>query len=267
MKNILVPIGITPEVSKTLQYAIDMAEHFGSALYVVDAYPSAIPTTSIMNVKGIIKENTLNRIKDVIQQVDRKGFDIQYVAQNGDLLSAVRALDRKIHLDMIVVAPQNNDISDDVFLGKVAGSLIKQTEIPVMVAPIEGDFKSPKRLLWAFKKGQVQNPKTLRPLQLLKDKFDTIINGLLVKTPGHKPGDLELDDAMAALVPEPIITANATTYQGVLEHFQSNQPDMLAVIKREQGFFEKLWKTSIVYKHEFYCSIPLLVLKPRSRYR
>ena len=136
-----------------------------------------------------------------------------------------------------------------------------------MVAPIEGDFKSPKRLLWAFKKGQVQNPKTLRPLQLLKDKFDTIINGLLVKTPGHKPGDLELDDAMKALVPEPTITANATTYQGVLEHFQSNQPDMLAVIKREQGFFEKLWKTSIVYKHEFYCSIPLLVLKPRSRYR
>ena len=267
MKNILIPIGISPEVSKTLQYAIDLAQHFNSTLYVVDAYPSGIPTTSIANVKGILKEKTLNRVKAVIETVDRREHDIQYLAQNGDLISAVRSLDRKVHLDLIIVPPQNNDISDKVFLGKVAGSLIKRTEVPVLVAPIEALFQPPKRLLWAFQKGQVKNPKTLTPLHDLKAQFKTEISGLLVKTHSHKPGDLELDDAMSALVPEPKMTTNATTYQGVLEHFQNSQADTLVVFKRDRGFFEKLWETNVVYKNEFYCSIPLLVLKHRSQYR
>ena len=267
MKNILVPVGISPEVSNTLQYAIDFAAHFGSTLYVVDAYPSGIPTTSIANVKGILKEKTLNRIKEVVQQVDRKGFDLQYVAQNGDLVSAVRSLDRKVHLDLIVVAPQNNDISDEVFLGHISGSLIKRTEVPVLVAPIGGQFVPPKKMLWAFNKGQVQNAKTLRPLQELIEKFACSVKGLMVKVPGHQASDLVLDSAVSALCPQPIETSNATTYQGVLEHFQKNKPDLLVVFKRERGFFEKLWMTNLVYKKEFYCSIPLLVLKHRSQYR
>jgi hypothetical protein len=48
---------------------------------------------------------------------------------------------------------------------------------------------------------------------------------------------------------------------GVLEHFQANQPDMLVVFKRERGFFEKLWETDIVFKKDFYCTLPLLILK------
>ena len=268
MKNILVPIGISPEVSNCLQYAIDLAEHFGSTLYIVDAYPSGIPTTSIANVKGILKEKTFNRLKEVIHQVDRKGFDIQYVAQNGDLVSAVRSLDRKVHLDMIVVTPQNNDISDEIFLGKVAGSLIKRTEVPVMVAPIGARFNPPKRMLWAFKKGQVQNPKILGPLHVLQEKFKLEIYGLLVKTPGHRPKDLDMDAAVGTtLVTKPTVTSNATTYQAVLEHFHSHEPDLLTVFRRERGFFEKLWETNVVYKREFYCSVPLLVLKHRSQFR
>lgn len=267
MKNILVPIGISPEVSNTLQYAIDLAAHYGSTLFVVDAYPAAIPTTSIANVKGILKEKTLNRVKEVIQQVDRKGFDLQYVAQNGDLVSAVRALDRKVHLDLIIVAPQNNDISDEVFLGQVSGSLIKRTEVPVLVAPIGATFEPPQKMLWAFNKGQVQTPKTLTPLHQLIEKFGCSIKGLLVKVPGHQASDLTLDAAVSELSPAPIVSANATTYQGVLEHFQKNKPDLLVVFKRERGFFEKLWMTNVVYKKEFYCSIPLLVLKHRSQYR
>jgi len=267
MKNILVPIGISPDAPKTLQYAIDLAAVFGSTLYVVDAYPAGIPTTSIANVKGILQEKSLQRIKAVVETVDRKGFDIQFVAQNGDLLSAVRSLDRKVHLDLIVVTPQNNDISDEVFLGKVAGSLIKRTEVPVLVAPIKSTFTPPKKVLWAFKKGNVKNPKTLTPLQELQDAFDCEIKGLLVKVPGYKASDLELDAAVSAISPEPIHTNNATTYQGVLEHFQQNNPDLLVVFKRERGFFEKLWMTHVVYKKEFYCSVPLLVLKHRTQYR
>ena len=89
-----------------------------------------------------------------------------------------------------------------------------------------------------------------------------------MKTPGHRPKDLDMDAAVGAtLVTEPTVTSNATTYQAVLEHFHSHEPDLLTVFRRERGFFEKLWETNVVYKREFYCSVPLLVLKHRSQYR
>jgi hypothetical protein len=46
-----------------------------------------------------------------------------------------------------------------------------------------------------------------------------------------------------------------------LEHFQANQPQMLVVFKRARGFFEKLWEPDVIYKKDFYCKVPLLVLK------
>ena len=58
-----------------------------------------------------------------------------------------------------------------------------------------------------------------------------------------------------------IYSANATVYQGVLEHFQEYNPDLLVVFKRERGFFEKLWETDIIFKKDFYCTVPLLILK------
>jgi hypothetical protein len=35
----------------------------------------------------------------------------------------------------------------------------------------------------------------------------------------------------------------------------------LVTFKRERGFFEKLWEPDIIYKKDFYCKVPLLVLK------
>ena len=58
-----------------------------------------------------------------------------------------------------------------------------------------------------------------------------------------------------------IKTENATTFQAVLEHFQSNNPDILCVVRRKRGFFKKLWEKNVVLKKEFYISKPLLVLQ------
>ena len=55
-------------------------------------------------------------------------------------------------------------------------------------------------------------------------------------------------------------TENAMLFQGVLEHFQSHNPDMLCVIRRKRGFFQKLWEKNVVLKREFHTSKPLLVL-------
>jgi hypothetical protein len=54
---------------------------------------------------------------------------------------------------------------------------------------------------------------------------------------------------------------NATTYQGILEHYKSFDPDLLCVVRRKRGIFSKLWEGDTILKKDFYVSsMPVLIL-------
>ena len=118
-------------------------------------------------------------------------------------------------------------------------------------------------MMLAFKSGEVKSIDTLKPLIQFQNKFKTLLKLLLVKVPGFANRNHKLDDNLIKRSEGLIYSENATVYQGVLEQFQSNSPDMLIVFKRERGFFVKLWEPDRIYKRDFYCTIPLLVLKIR----
>jgi len=116
-------------------------------------------------------------------------------------------------------------------------------------------------MLLAFKTGEVKDTATLKPMIAFQKKFKTKLKLLLVKVPGFANRNHHLDDALVQRSEGLTFSENATVYQGVLEHFQANKPDLLVAFKRERGFFEKLWEPDRIYKKDFYCTIPLLVLK------
>ena len=55
-------------------------------------------------------------------------------------------------------------------------------------------------------------------------------------------------------------TENVTTFQGVLEHYKSHDPDILCVVRRNRGFFIKKWEKNTILKRDFYSTKPVLVL-------
>ena len=152
----------------------------------------------------------------------------------------------------------------EVFLGRIAGSVIKRTEIPVLVAPLDKSFSPPERMLLAFKTGEVKASSTISPLASIQEKFKSKLKLLLVKVPGFANRNHQLNDELMQRSDQLLYSENATVYQGVLEHFQANKPDLLVAFKRGRGFFEKLWEPDLIYKKDFYCTVPLLVLKNKN---
>lgn len=130
----------------------------------------------------------------------------------------------------------------------------------MLIVPESYVFKPFNAILTAFRTGIVNKKNVLDPLKFIKNKFNPVINLLLVKTPKYVDEDLILNEQLESLKSSLTITENATTFQGVLEHFQSHQPDMLCVFRRKRGFFNKLWEKNTILKKEFHCNIPLLVL-------
>lgn len=263
MNHILVPIGSKENASNTLQYAIDFAKEIGAKVFVFRAYKVLSKAGTFININDILERETNLYIQTMISSVDTKGVDVKMISAKGGTVESINSVHEELGIDLIVVGPRSNSIKEEVFLGSTSGSIVKQTEIPVLIVPEHYKFSPFKVALTAFKSGILEQQDVLTPLQEIKILFKTKVNLLLVKTPEYKEEDLVVDASLKALQNTFSTSENVTTFQGVLEHFQSNNPDLLCVFRRKKGFFQKLWEKNTVLKSEFHCSIPLLILSGR----
>ncbi len=260
MKNILVPIG-TSNTGETLQYAIDFASEFSAQIFVMDVFSVSAKTGSLANISEKVAKSSKERLKEVIDKVDIKGTPVKIATYNGDIIDGLKEIDRELGIDLIIIAPRSNYIKEELYLGNTTGKIIKRTDIPALIVPKGTVFTPFKTALTAFKSGVLKKKRMLEPLLTFQKKFGTSVNLLLVKTPGYDKDDLKVNPALLDISEQLTITENATTYQGVLEHFQSHQPDLLCVFRRKRGFFKKLWEKNTILKSEFFVKIPVLMLR------
>ena len=263
MKNILVPIGTSPDASETLQYAVDFATDFGAEVYVMEVFNVTSKTGTLANVSEKVAESGKERLKGVIAQIDAKQIDIKIASYNGELVDGLVEIDKDLGIDLIILAPRSNDIQEEVYLGPTSGKIVKQTNIPTLVVPNGTKYKAFHNILVAFKSGILKRKRILNPLITISEKHRSKVNLLLVKTPGYSDEDLKINTALMDISSQLTITENATTYLGVLEHFQSKHPELLCVFRRKRGFFKKLWEKSTILKSEFSVPIPVLILSTK----
>ena len=261
MKHILVPIGSTESAINTLQYAIDFASEMNANIFVFRAYSAQTKAGTIININAIIERETNLYLRTMVKSVDTKNVTIKLIAAKGTTADSVVAIDEELGIDLIIIGAKSNSIKEEVFLGKTAGSIVKQTEIPLLTIPENYSFKPITTILTAFKSGVIKSKTALKPLEFISKKFNATVNLLLVKTPNYKNEDLEINSALANLQSTLTTTENATTFQGVLEHLKTFNPDMLCVFRRKRGFFQKLWEKNTILKEEFSTTVPLLILK------
>ena len=263
MKNILVPIGTSSSTGATLQYAIDFASEFDGNVFVMDVFNVTSKAGNLANISEKVAASSKERLKEVIARVDAKKVTIKIATYNGDIVDGLKEIDRELGIDMIVLAPRSNDIKEEIYLGYTSGRIVKKTDIPILVVPKGTEFKAFKTILTAFKSGILKKKRIINPLITIQEQFKANINLLLVKTPGYSNDDLKVNTALMDISSNLTLTENATTYQGVLEHFQSNQPDLLCVFRRKRGFFKKLWEKNTVSKADFFVKIPVLILRAK----
>jgi nucleotide-binding universal stress UspA family protein len=261
MKHILVPIGSTESAQNTLQYAIDFAENINAKVLVFRAYSSKSKAGTMVNIDTIIERETNLYLRTMVNSVDRKNVDVKLISAKGSLVDSVEAIDHELGIDLIIVGAKSNSIKEEVFLGKTAAKLVKQTNVPILTVPNGYEYAPINSILMAFKSGVLKSKTALYPLQHLVKKFNSKVNLLLVKTPDYKEEDLIIHKDLEKIQATLTVTENATTFQGVLEHIKTHNPDMLCVFRRKRGFFKKLWEKNTILKEEFFTSGPLLILK------
>jgi len=261
MKNILVPVGTSKNIVSHLQYAVDYAKAFGAKLYVVQIYNVYTKAGTMINIDQILERESQAYLNSLMSQIDTKGVEVIVNTVKGKLIDTLELIRDAADIDLILVEPRTNSTNEEVFLGNTSGKIIKQMDVPAALIVPEGYvFKPVKHILMAVKSAIIKKENALAPLRDVKEYFKAKVDLLLVKTPFYNEGDFDVNEELSGLVSNVTHSENATTFQGVLEHYRSISPDMLCVVRRKRGFFTKKWEKNVILKKDFSSSIPVLVL-------
>lgn len=260
MKNILVPIGNSPDSHETLQYAVNFAAQFGARVYVMEVVTLSARAGDLANVKEKVVESSKERVREIIEKIDPSGVEIKVATYTGDLIDGLKDIDRELGIDLIIIAPRSVEVDEDLYLGNTSGRIIKRTDIPTLIVPKGIRFEPYKSVLTAFRSGVLKRKRILDPLIDMQKKFGSTVSLLLVKTPGYTDDDLRINTALMDISSQVTMTEQANTYLGVLEQLQGHHPDLLCVFRRKRGFFSALWEKNTIRKSEFSVRIPVLVL-------
>lgn len=261
MKNILVPVSTVENAITNLRYAVNLASINGANVFLVNLYKEFSRVGTLTKVNQLIIEDSQELLDRVLEEVDAKGVSVVAKSVKGDPFEGITRISEQLDIDLIVISPQSVAIADEMYLGAVTGKLVKQSDIPVLIVPTNYIFRKIETILLAFKSGQLEETGVLDPLREIARSFRSKVNLLQVVTPDVADKDVVIETALKEFNPHVQTTENATIFQGILEHFQSNNPDMLCVFRRKRGFFEKLWEKNTILKKDFHTTKPLLVLK------
>lgn len=248
MKNILVPVGSVENGINNLRYATSLATLSNGRIYV-----TCIKTDATELI-----------LREVLDNVNTK--DVQVVSKpiSGDIFEGISQLSEMLHIDLILLSPQSMEIKDEVYLGKVTTKIIRQTNIPLLVVPKGYLFRKLDTMLFAFKNTKIETSVATNTLRPLMDMFHSKMQLLQVVTPDTALNKHTLQKDLVALQSTHIVTENATVFQGIVEHFNRLNPELLIVLRRRNkgGFFKNLLKQDeVILKEHFFTTKPLLILK------
>ncbi|WP_296381417.1 universal stress protein [Winogradskyella sp.] len=250
MKTFLVPISSLREKKATLIYAIDYAKVVGAEMIY------GIQLNEI---------NEEDHLEEIMAHAKKQGISINFRFFEGDTLDYIKEFCTDYNIDLIIASARTPKTNDKLYLDELSGSIVKKTEMPVLLIPENYEYKTINTVLTAIKSGIIKAKGSLIPLEhmLIAAKADMTL--LQIKTPSYLPEDLMFDKDLAILTSKYYSSENATLFQGVLEYIHVINPDMICVFRRKRGFFEKLWNDVTLdhslNKADFESRVPVLVLK------
>jgi nucleotide-binding universal stress UspA family protein len=271
MKNtILLLTDFSQNARNAIYYALSAFHPEDYQYILLHCYPR-IHTTADVNISLSEKMRqesyaSLEAEADVIR--NHTGLSVQFekMAYLGFLNEAVNYVAKEKHPDLVVMGTKGETGLPAMLLGSHASSLIKATNIPLLIVPEDATFKGLKNIVLAADLKTLTKPEHLEPLSELADMFDsklTVVN--VIKDETHNAvDDLEEAAILQKQFPENKIVFrhvyDHSVEHGIAQYVHDHPSDLLVVVERSRSFIVDLFHKSVSKNLALHAETPLLIL-------
>ncbi|MBS1628300.1 MAG: universal stress protein [Bacteroidetes bacterium] len=277
MKTILLPTDFSDISIKAAKYAYAFAKQYGIKkiiLYHTYQLPAIsgdplVPAVQLFDYEmfnNIQKKNLQNFHKQILNEVDTEGIDIEELCEMSNLTSDINEIIQTHTIDIIITGTNSNDEVEDFLLGNNTLSIAKNSKIPVVIISPNTTFKTIKSIVLAcdFKKSLTEN--TVKHIinfsQITKAKLNMLHispEGEIYSTQMFQETKV-LGNLFTDLQPEFYFSEDNDFMKGINDFAIEKEVDMIIATSKKHSLFEKLFKRSHLKQLVFHTHTPLMII-------
>lgn len=272
MRKILFPTDFSETANNAFLYALSLAESQDAIVYVLHVYElpiinGGLSAGLIQNVYDTVKLGQFDNFKDNIPQLRKIAEDhglghipMKFILEEGNLLYILRETISEEAIDFIVMGTTGNTGLEKLIFGSNTINAITSLKVPILSVPNHIEFKGIKNLGFTTTFNEMDK-EALYYLCEVALRHQAKIQCLHVTKDGNY-NEKALKEWENEFKDEPVnfhIRINVEPADAVLDFIEDEKLDVLTVVSRNKGFFDKLFSPGFTKKIASKNKVPLFV--------
>jgi nucleotide-binding universal stress UspA family protein len=272
MKNILVSTDFSTSSNNASKYAVALAQAINAQVTIVNVVaPPMIVGDSLLAPILITQAEIIEKNKELMNaEVDAlsKEFSIkiQGFVIEGFAKDKIQEFAKVKQSELIVMGMKGKGKSNSLF-GSTTTSIIKESNIPVLVIPEEAHFESINTITLASDFDSTIGIDSYSILFILTESFHSKINILNVQkeesslNAGEASGKMEISRVFSKHNYQFHNIKEDKVEDGINKFLKNNPTNILAMVAHKHSFFERMFGKVYTKAMSYQTEIPLLVLQ------
>lgn len=268
MKQIIAATDFSQVSENAVEYAVQLAKDMDTPILLFHSYdiPAVITEAAVV----VIPPDELQKVneealKKYAEKLTTKwGIVVNYSTRVG--IARDEILKEAKNGSLIIMGMYGAGKLTRAIIGSTAMSVIKKSEIPVLLIPEHVSYKRPDKIAFACDYSSKTDFLALNPLKRLIEIFNSSLLVINVKEDNkevsieEKTTAVKIDRKLADTDHSYHFMESEDLVDGVKEFIDDKKPDMIAVIPHKYNLFERLSHRSNTRKLAFQTTIPFLAL-------
>lgn len=261
MKKILFPTDFSETANNAFLYALNLAKSIDAQVYVLHVYELPMITGSlsaglIQNVYETVELGSFDNFKDNIPQLrqiavenDLNEIPIKFILEEGNFLYILREIIGEESVDFVVMGTDGNSGIEKMLFGSNTINAITSMKVPILSVPHGMSFKGFKNIGFTTVFDQ-KDKDALKYLIEIANRHQAKIHCMHVSKDG-KFNQQAMKDWQDQFAGDPIVFEiyhDADPVNAVLDFIKEKQIDLLTVVSRNKGFFDKIFSPGFTKK-------------------
>lgn len=275
MRKILFPTDFSQTADNAFIYALKLADSIQAHLIVLHTYEMpVISSTSagqpelIQEVYTSIEMTHFQNYKDKAPELRKIAKDhglehveISYIFEEGTLLYALHRIKEEEKIDLIVMGTNGASGFEKKLLGSNTISVIKSVDIPVVSVPHKAHYRGISNIGFTtlFKE---KDKVALQEIIEIATLLHANVKVLHVLTKENPDIEKTIEDWKTHFKSDRIsfyTILNEDIEESIFYFMDHHHIDILAIVRRNRNFFDRLFGSSLTKKLTYHSSDPIMV--------
>jgi nucleotide-binding universal stress UspA family protein len=268
MKTILIATDFSNASRNASLYGVELAKALKAKIILFNAYevPKPAPGLGVSVSRYDVMTQTDKRLQDEANLLDCNPGIIEIICDEGNSEDAITNVANEKKVDFIIAGMKGRGKNLKKIFGSTATSLIRRSDIPVIIVPEAAKFSVPKIILYAsdiISDTNIELVDQIKPItgtfesklfvvRVIKDQYTEIIERL--NTPGKLREELKKSNASFEY---PVDT---DVGHALNEFIRKQHVNLLVMMPHKHEWWERLFRKSETKDMIIHSHIPILVI-------